>query len=669
MKERMPVGHMLVGHMLVGMVPRMRQWIAGLCLFVVSGLVLGAVGDWNVHATGKQNPPPGLPNDSLPEQRSRSDQTPSVRQERIHWYEWGEPAFERAAREDKLILLDLTAVWCHACHVMEDTTYSRRDVITLVNSEFIPIRVDTDQRPDIDARYRSGGWPTTVVIMHSGEVLFQANFLEPDELHAALQDAHALYKESKEDLAQRAARIWAHVEKVSRSKTAPTGTIDAELVDRSAAAMLQSFDPENGGFRESPKFFEPDAVTFAFLHAHRTGDEDFTRMALKTLDAQLRLVDPVWGGFYRYAEKADWSRPHYEKMLEIQATNAENYLQAYQATGHPKYKRVVEATFRYVERFLLRQDRLEFFSSQSADLRGTDSGRTPIEGERYFVLPERERLRKGVPHVDATSYTSSNGRMISAYLRAYQVLGDPHFRALALGVMNHVYMERYKPGRGMARLVVEGEPRMFGLLEDQVIFARALCDGFQTTGDRLYLQRAERLVADLIDRLGDTVAGGFYDRPQSPPTLGLLRMPYKPLETNLRASFVLSDLFYLTGRRLYRDQSEGALRFVLSTEEALPLALLGSAVDRVVRYPVHIVVVGTRADRMTDELLSGAFRLYAPGKIVRLLDPAGDSLAVGDVQFPKSDSPQAYICTDRFCSKPIADPGALEENLAVVLAA
>ena len=138
---------------------------------------------------------------------------------------WGEKAFDRAQREDKLILLDLTAIWCHACHVMDQTTYADPGVLKIIQSHFIAVRVDTDQRPDLESRYRTGGWPTTSLLLPTGEILFQANSLAPDEMVELLQEARELYKSEKKNLNQQAAQLWDRVKNRLQANQAPSGVI------------------------------------------------------------------------------------------------------------------------------------------------------------------------------------------------------------------------------------------------------------------------------------------------------------------------------------------------------------------------------------------------------------------------------------------------------------
>ena len=159
----------------------------------------------------------------LPSNNQTLSSSSSKEKSSIAWAHWREETFRVAQEEDKLILLDLTAVWCHACHVMEETTYADPSIIALLNSQFIPVRVDTDQRPDIEARYRHGGWPTTSILLPTGEIVFQANFLPPDDLREALLESENHYRQNKQAMLTKAAEIWARVEEARKHRTLSKG--------------------------------------------------------------------------------------------------------------------------------------------------------------------------------------------------------------------------------------------------------------------------------------------------------------------------------------------------------------------------------------------------------------------------------------------------------------
>ena len=579
----------------------------------------------------------------------------------IQWLGWGAQAFERAQAEDKLILLDLTAVWCHACHVMDETTYVDPAVVRLLNAEFIPVRVETDQRPDIAARYRRGGWPTTSVLLPSGENLFQANTLTAEALLEVLRTTDAFYREHRLDMIERVAQIWEQVESAQRASRQPHGRIHPSMLAQMLDLMKQEYDSESGGFRDAPKFFEPEAITLAFSRHFWHRDSEWRRMALFTLDQQLKLYDPVWGGFFRYAEEADWSEPHYEKLLSIQATNLLNYLEAYQITGLAQYRQVVEGTMGYVMRFLANRERGGFYASQDADVRNAERAGANLPGNEFFVLDESQRLATGIPFVDRTVLTDWNALMIKASLRVSQVLGSTQAREFALKTLQRLYKERYQPGRGLAHLLHDGHPKEFGLLADQVFFADALLEAFVTTGVSHYLEQAETVIEDAIRLFEDGQGGGYFDRTPSSSSLGLLKFPHKDLSVNAALSLVFSDLFYLTHDLRYREKAENVLQMIVDAG-SLPVAQTGRAIHRFLYYPVHIVVVGQKSQAEARHLFDRSLAMYAPGKLVRFLDPRADSLSLGEVTFPKVSGPFAYVCTERLCSSPIARADELPDR-------
>ncbi len=586
----------------------------------------------------------------------------------VQWLPWGDRAFDRAHAEDKLILLDLTAVWCHACHVMDETTYSDPRVAALLNAEFIPVRVDADQRPDITVRYKHGGWPTTGILLPSGEIVFHENFLTAENILEALRASDAVYREDKRGLAERAAQVWARVESAKRARALHRGPVQPAMLGRLLDAMKRQYDRVNGGFGGAPKFFEPAAVALAFARHFRRPDSEYRRMALWTLDQQMKLYDPVWGGFFRYAEKADWSQPHYEKMVYVQASTVLNYLEAYHVTGLAAYREVVEGTVRYVMRFLSDREHGGFYASQDADVRREDGSGAAVPGDEFFALNASQRLAIGIPAVDRTMLTDWNGMMAKALLKVSQALGSDQPRAFALTTLRRLYNERYQPGRGLAHFLRNGQARQFGLLADQVFFADALLEAFVTTGASLYLEQAETVVADCIRLLEDDQGGGYFDRVPASSSLGLLKFPYKDLRVNAALSVVLSDLFYLTRNPLYHDKARMLLQFIAGAVP-LPVAQTGLALNRFLHDPVYLVVVGDKSSLEAQRLFRRGLAMYAPGKVVRFLDPHVDDLSIGEVTFPNVAGPLAYVCTGRLCSSPVTRADALTDHFQEVVAA
>jgi uncharacterized protein YyaL (SSP411 family) len=595
-----------------------------------------------------------------------SHQTELDPQSELQWYAWGPEAFNRAQTEDKLIILDLTAVWCHACHVMDQTTYADPRVLAWLQAHFIAVRVDTDQRPDLEARYRTGGWPTTSLLLPTGEILFQANSLEPDVMLELLQEAQEIYESEKEDLRQQAAQLWDRVKENVQASQVPDGVLRHSMAGQSVEMMKQQFDAVNGGFRDHPKFFEPEAIQMALSYGFFEHDVALTTMGLSTLDKQVALLDPVWGGFYRYAEQADWSQPHFEKMLTVQAQNLHNYVQAFQLTGDSEYKHIAMRIIEYVDAFLTDHQTGQFFESQDADVRDQD-GATLISGEEYFSWGAVNRKARGTPRVDRTSYTGSNAVMALAYLYASQVFEMAELQEHALKNLQWLVHERFDKKHGVGHSAIDGSVMLQGMLADHVRLGRGLVEAFRVTGDPQFLEDVQALAQTSQALLYDLRAGGFFDLPPSSDNLGLLNVPTKPARENIQAARLYLDLFHLTSQDEYRSVAERTLQFVVFTPQPLPIAVIGLAVDEWFRPPVHIAVVGELDDFRTQALRKEAQRLFCPGKMIKELQPQLVPMTWGEVTFPELESPAAFICTDRICLAPVYEAKEMKERLTELL--
>ncbi len=595
-----------------------------------------------------------------------SHQSPSDHESSFYWYEWNQEAFKRAQAEDKLILLDLTAVWCHACHVMDQTTYADPQVLALLEKNFIAIRVDTDQRPDLEARYRIGGWPTTSILMPTGEILFQANSLEPEVMIQLLQEIKALYDSEKEDLQQQATQLQEEMRRRPQPNQLQQGALRPAMVSHSVAMMKKEFDPENGGFRDHPKFFEPEAIQMALSYGFFENDRELINMALTTLEKQIALLDSVWGGFYRYAENADWSQPHFEKVLTLQAQNLYSYVKAYQFTGNAEFKYTAWRIIDFVERFLTDPETGQFFESQDADVRD-QNGKTLVSGSEYFSWGMINRKANGLPFIDRRIYTGSNADMAWAYLHAAEVLGKPALREKAIQLLKRMVHERFDPAKGVAHSIGKGSPELYGIFSDHIRLGWALVEAVRLTEDRSLLQQTESLATATQHIFEDTEGGGFFDRPTSFDGLGLLNVPAKPPRENIQAARFYLNLFHLTGKHTYRVTAERTLQSVVGTPQPLPVALTGLAADEWFRGPIHIAVVGMPDDMKTQALLKQAHQLYCPRKMIKMFDPQQGQMIWGETSFSYHGQASAFICTDKMCLPPLYEADKMKEKLYELL--
>jgi uncharacterized protein len=318
----------------------------------------------------------------------------------IHWYPWGPEALQAARDQDRPILLDIGAVWCHWCHVMDGESYDDPSLAALINDRFIPVKVDRDERPDVDARYQKavgaltgqGGWPLTGFLLPDGRVFYGGTYFPPDDRHgrpsfrrvlAAVADA---YRDRKDQVLQQADALAAHLE-----PTPPNGAaVPSEWTTAGLDQILQHMDPVQGGWGHAPKFPHPSALE-ALLAAHETRpDPRWSSALISTLDGMARggIRDHVGGGFHRYSVDERWHVPHFEKMLYDNAELLRDYAHAFRVLGRPRFRDVALDTMRFLQETLSDQQRGGFYGSQDADVSFGDDG-------DYFTWTKQE-LRDAV---------------------------------------------------------------------------------------------------------------------------------------------------------------------------------------------------------------------------------------------------------------------------------
>src|SRR5438445_3650558 len=231
---------------------------------------------------------------------------------------WSQEAFEQARQTGRPILLSISAVWCHWCHVMDETTYSHAGVIDLINREYVPVHADNDVRPDINQRYNMGGWPTTAFLTSSGDILTGATYLPPEQMTGALRRVASYYRTNRPEIAS---KVLESRKRSGGIAARSAGELDPSLVEAILNAVRSSYDTEYGGFGTAPKFPQTDAVLLLLEQAQIRGDQELRQMAVHTLEqtAGRGMYDHVKGGFFRYSTTQDWSVPHFEKMLEDHA--------------------------------------------------------------------------------------------------------------------------------------------------------------------------------------------------------------------------------------------------------------------------------------------------------------------------------------------------------------
>lgn len=339
--------------------------------------------------------------------RARSAYLRSALHQPVQWNEWGEEAFAQAAREDKPVLLDIGAVWCHWCHVMDRESYEDATLADVINSHFVAIKVDRDERPDVDARYQAavqaisgqGGWPLTAILTPDGRPFFGGTYFPRDDRYGRpgfervlLTMAHA-WQNKREEALESAGSVIAAIEH-GESFAGKSGSLSEGLAGKLVESAVQQFDQRFGGFGTQPKFPHPAALDMLMDMATRTGDDKAERAAVVTLKQMALggMYDQLAGGFHRYSVDERWVVPHFEKMLYDNAGLLKNYVHGFQSYVEPEFAAVARDVIRWMDEWLSDRERGGFYASQDADMTLDDDGDyfTWTRDEAAAALSEQE---------------------------------------------------------------------------------------------------------------------------------------------------------------------------------------------------------------------------------------------------------------------------------------
>ena len=545
----------------------------------------------------------------------------------VQWLPWGGQAFELAKRENKPIFLSIGYSTCHWCHVMAHESFEDEAVARAINHNFVPIKVDREERPDVDTVYMaacmamtgSGGWPLTVLLTPDRKPFWAGTYLPKRNLLALLDQASRMWRDAKEDLLEAGDRLTAYLQQQENSRP---GTPKRELVLRAAAQYAQLFDPTWGGFGQAPKFPTPHNLLFLMRYSRRTGDTAALAMVETTLDAMYRggLFDHVGGGFSRYSTDEQWLVPHFEKMLYDNALLAFSYAEAYQQTQRPLYQTVARRTLDYVLREL-RSPQGGFYCGQDADSDG-------VEGKYYVFTPEelrqllgekdaaafcrcygvtargnfegqsipnrigqqdvdhapagmdaiRERLRsyrlhRTQLHKDDKILTAWNGLVIAALAKAGFVLEETGYLQAAEEAASFIRINLTdRDGRLLARWR-DGESAHSGKLEDYAFYAWGLLELYASTFRVEYLKEALRLANVLLEYFFDRDHGGLY--PYASDAEQLLTRSKEAYDGampsgNAVAALVFSRLARLTGEAVWQEALQLQLAYLTGAVEPHP---------------------------------------------------------------------------------------------------
>jgi uncharacterized protein YyaL (SSP411 family) len=645
----------------------------------------------------------------------------------VDWYEWGPEALERARRERKPILLSIGYAACHWCHVMAHESFEDPDVASIMNEHFVPVKVDREERPDLDAIYMdavqamtgSGGWPMTVFLTPEGEPFFAGTYFPPDDRHGipgfrrVLLAIAETWRERPEELSGQGKRV---AEALAQGASAQESTepLSEHILAEAHASLARAFDQKWGGFGRAPKFPQPTTLEF-LLRADLRGYAGALDMVTLTLDrmASGGIYDQLGGGFHRYSTDQRWLVPHFEKMLYDNAQLARVYLHAWQVTRNDRFRTVAMETLDHLLREM-RHPEGGFFSSQDADSEGREGtfyvwsfdelvrdagangqlvasrfGATPDGnwegGANVLWIPQvneqvdataRRRLfesreRRVRPATDDKILTAWNGLAIMAFAEAGRALGEPKYVDAAARAFSFLERHLFVDGR-LQRAWRDGRVSGPGYLDDHALLSLAALAVYEATFDLRVMRALRSLAEDMIRLFYDEGRGGFFQTGSDAE-----RLVIRPKELfdnampsgNSAAAEVLQRLAHLTGEDRYERAAVSTLRVAASLMARAPSAFghaLG-ALDLYLSSVKEIAIVGDPTTEDTRALIREVWGRFRPNTVLAVGRP-GDREAAATVPL-LADRPAldggaaAYVCERFTCKLPVGKPADLAAQL------
>jgi uncharacterized protein YyaL (SSP411 family) len=655
----------------------------------------------------------------------------------VDWYPWGEEALTKARQEQKPILLSIGYAACHWCHVMAHESFEDEATAVYMNQHFVNVKVDREERPDLDSIYMQavvaltgqGGWPMTVFLTPDGRPFYGGTYFPPAPRYGMpsfmqlMQGIVNAWQTQRTQVDAQAGSITEHISRTVALE-GEAGMLSAGMFGRATTVLGQTFDAKLGGFGGAPKF--PPSMTLEFLlrHYQQTHDANALHMAELTLQqmAYGGMYDQLGGGFARYATDVRWLVPHFEKMLYDNALLARVYLHAWQITGNPLYRRIVEETLDFVRRDLRHADG-GFYSSYDADSEGEEGKfyvwslaemeqhlgdeaalfaryygvsaggnwegtnilhipRDPaqVAAEAGLTLPELEqrlaaarqillavRAQRPWPGLDNKVLTAWNGLMLAAFAEAGRALNRPDYTETAVQNAHFLQQTMWRNGRLRRTWQAGGQAKYNAYLEDYAYLADGLLALYHTTFDERWYTWAAELTGIVQTHFADP-NGGFFDTSDDHETL--IHRP-KDLQDNATpsgnamAALVLLRLSLYSGDGALWDVAETAVSALYGAMLQYPPAFSQwlIAAQFITGQPQELALVGEPTAPDVQALAQVAFALYRPHLVVAA-GPDGANIPLLAQREQRNGQATAYLCRRFVCQQPVTDTAVLQAQLS-----
>jgi len=607
----------------------------------------------------------------------------------VDWYAWGEDAFAKARAEEKPILLSIGYAACHWCHVMAHESFEDPGVAAVMNEHFVNVKVDREERPDVDSLYMdavvaltgSGGWPMTVFLTPEGEPFLGGTYFPPEPRHGlpafrqVLLSVSRAYREQHADIVRQAQALTDSVRASARIE-ASREPLTESVLDEAVRGLRSGFDERWGGWGHAPKF--PQASTIEFLL--RRGEFE---PAAKTLDGMALggMYDVLGGGFHRYSVDERWLVPHFEKMLYDNALLVPVYLHGWLVTGKERFREIVEETVTYMLRELALPEG-GFASAQDADTDGVEGltftwtpdegvpqeflepfehGRSIIRGElprelKAELLERRERRPK--PLRDDKAIAAWNGLALAALAEAGARLQNDEWLDAARRLGDFLLGPLSTPEGRLFRTYRNGVAKNTGFLDDYADVAHGLYELHVATGEAHWLDASRRLAMLAVELFGDDERGGFFLTPSDGEELVARKKDFDDHPTpsgNSMLAYVLLRLARIYGDAELERRAVDVFRLVVNGLRRAPSAFGWSlcALDLHFSPPRELAVFA----QPDDEIARAALTPWQPNAVVAFGPADGVPLLEGKHRV--DGKPTVYVCENLACRAPVTDPALL----------